>query len=189
MVFKRRRLRQRVGENSPVAASSPADDDSVSPVAHVYTTLADLLRDQVGAQLESASSNNLEAVALLAANLAFILALMLLRATNPTYIAWWWWLPLPLFAASATFLVYPILPPSEKRRFQHGPHVPSLLLAISREPQTLEQIIGRLIKDLQTTWQNNDALLATERKFLRIGLYVLCIASVVGAGLYAWGLS
>ena len=161
----------------------------ISQVSYIYASLVEILRDQIVSQLESASTNELESVALLAADVAAMLALLLVRASDPASIHWsWWWYPLPLFAVAALLAMGLLRPRRNKERFKAGPHIPSVLVAISSEPQTVEQVLTRLLKDLQATWQINDSLLATERRFLRFGTYALGVASVASVALYGWGL-
>jgi hypothetical protein len=132
----------------------------------------------------------LESVGLLAADVALVVALILVRASDPTRIAGYWWAPLPLAALSAGLLVVPYLSRSRnKHKFLGGPSVPGLLAVFAREPQTPEDMLVRLIKDLQSTWQNNDTLLARERRYIRGGLYALCGASVLAVALYSWRLN
>jgi len=161
-----------------------------SAVSEIYTALADSLRGQIAVQSETASSNDLLCVALLAADLALVVALLLLRATKETQITgFWWWSPLPFFVLSGVLLLVPILPPIKAKAFASGPSIPDFLSAISQTPQSLENMLDRLIRDLQQTWEDNDLILARERRFINLGLYLLCVASMVAIGLYAWQLS
>ncbi|MDA8399317.1 MAG: hypothetical protein M0008_04585, partial [Actinomycetota bacterium] len=113
---------------SASAASDPSDKPGLSSLAHLYSVMADILRDQIAAQLESASTNNLESVGVIAAALAFVVALLVVRATHgndPSW--WWWWYPLPGFMIPTVIVGTPLLPPTKKRRFKDGPDIPRLL--------------------------------------------------------------
>jgi hypothetical protein len=177
----------------PAAESS----DAVSPLAHLYSVLADVLRDQVASQMEQASTNDLKSVGILGAALAIVVALLLLRATDSSSIAYWWWYPLPLFVVPGTLAAIPLRRPSSKRTFTDGPSVPQLLARYeagkSTEagggPYTLEEMLAMLLVDLHTSWRNNDKLLAEEQRSFYWGAAALGIATLITTGLYAWGLS
>ena len=85
---------------SPVEPPAPGQSSSttelngeVGRLAHLYTVLAEVLRDQLASQLETASTNDLKSVGVLGAALAVVVALLLLRATDPHGIGFWWWYP------------------------------------------------------------------------------------------------
>jgi hypothetical protein len=100
---------------------------AISPQTELYGTLINVLRDQITAQTASAGSNDLQCVALIAADVALIVGLMIIRATAQAA-SWgsWWWIPLLGLAASATPLVIPVLPGSKRMGiFKIGPSVPN----------------------------------------------------------------
>lgn len=182
--------------NPPVP---PADTDDVSApsrLAHLYTVLADLLRDQVASQLETASTNDLKSVGVLAAALAVVVSLLLLRAADPHGIGYWWWYPLPLFVVPGVLAAMPLRPPTSTVRFLDGPSVPRLVTQFERgrtgdgsEPFTLEEQLVMVLRGLHTSWSNNDRLLAAEGRSFYWGILTLAIATLITLGLYAWGLS
>jgi len=149
----------------------------------------DLLRDQIAGQLESAGTNDLESVGVIAAALALVVALLILRATDGRDITWWWWYPLPLFAVPTVLVAVPLRGTTAKRRFLHGPSVPAILEGFARQSQTLEAVLERTLRDLHECWLNNDVLLVAERKWFKIGIWALGFATTVSVGLYAWALT
>jgi hypothetical protein len=155
----------------------------------VLVSVVDVLRDQIAAQQDTASTNELSSNGLMAASLAMVVALMILRATQPCKIGYWWWYPLPLFVVAGALLSVPAFPRRNRPRLTDGPKVPAFLAATSSSPHTQEQIFVRLIQDLQASWAMNDAILKTERACVRYGLYILAIASLVAVGVYSWGLN
>lgn len=163
--------------------------ESASPLAQLYIHMDDLLRDQIAAQLESASTNDLESVGVIGAALALVVALLILRATDARDITWWWWYPLPLFAVPTALVAVPLRGTSAKRKFLHGPQVPAILQGFAEQPQTLEAVLERTLRDLHACWSNNDALLAAERKWFNIGILALALATTISLGLYAWALT
>jgi hypothetical protein len=170
---------------SAVEESAP----SVSPLARLYMHMDDLLRDQIAAQLDSASTNDLESVGVIGAALALVVALLILRATDAPDITWWWWYPLPSFAVPTALVAVPLRGSTAKRKFLDGPQVPAILQGFAQQPQTLEAVLERTLRDLQTCWSINDALLAAERKWFNIGILALAIATTISLGLYAWALT
>jgi hypothetical protein len=170
--------------------------EAISPLAHLYSVLADVQRDQVASQLEEASTNDLKAVGVLGAVLAIVVALLLLRATDPSSIGYWWWYPLPIFVVPTVLAATPLRRPSSKREFRDGPRVPEFLARYEtapteagQVPYTLEHILQTLLVDLQRSWRNNDRLLAEEQRSFYWGAAALGIATLITLGLYAWGLS
>lgn len=171
--------------------------EGVGPLAHLYSVLADVLRDQVASQLEQASTNDLKSVGVLGAALAIVVALPILRATNYSHIGYWWWYPLPLFVVPATLAAMPLRRASSKRTFKDGPSVPQLLARYEigkpadggYTAYTLEEMLAMLLVDLHTSWRNNDTLLAEEQRSFYRGAIALGIATLITVGLYAWGLS
>lgn len=176
--------------DAPTApVSSASGDSNPSPLAHLYTAMADLLRDQVSDQLSSASTNDLIAVGLVAANLALAVGLVILRATAPlTLNGWWyhWWYPLPVLLVSTFMVGSPLMPPFGKRKFQDGPKVETLLRAASGQP--LERALEDLLRALQVAWNRNDRLLWKERRWFNRGLFIMAVASLVSIGSYTWAL-
>lgn len=176
--------------------ATPAAEPS-SPLAHLYSVLADVLRDQVASQLDQASTNDLKSVAVLAAALAMIVALLIMRATDPTGIGYWWWYPLPLFIIPAFLAAMPLRRPASKRPFQDGPSIPEFLARSAAGkttengpvPYTLEEILQLLLVDLHTSWQRNDTLLVQEQRSFYWGAVALGVVTLIAIGLYAWGLS
>jgi hypothetical protein len=176
------------------AVSEPSE--AVSPLAHLYSVLADVQRDQVASQLEEASTNDLKAIGVLGAVLAIVVALLVLRATNPSSIGYWWWYPLPIFVFPTVLAATPLRRPSSKREFSDGPRVPEFLARYEtgpaeegQVPYTLEYLLQILLVDLHKTWRNNDTLLAQEQRSFYWGAAALGIATLITLGLYAWGLS
>ena len=167
---------------------SRTGSDSVSPLAQLYMHLNDLLRDQIAAQLESASTNDLESVRVVAAALALVVALLILRATDSRDITWWWY-PLPSFAVPTALVAVPLRGTTAKRKFLHGPSVPAILEGFADQPQTLETVLERTLRDLHECWLNNDALLAAERRWFNIGILTLGLATTISLSLYAWDLT
>lgn len=151
--------------------------------------LSDLLRDQIAGQLESASTNDLESVGVIAAALALVVALLILRATDSRDISWWWWYPLPLFAVPTGLVAVPLRGTTAKRKFLHGPSVPAILEGFSQQRQTLEAVLERTLRDLHECWLSNDVLLAAERRWFNVGIMAFGVASTVSVGLYAWALT
>lgn len=151
--------------------------------------MADVLRDQVSDQLSSASTNDLIAVGLVAANLALAVGVVILRATTSyTLNGWWyhWWYPLPLLAASSVMVGIPLMPPFGRRKFHDGPKVETLLRAASGQP--LERALEDLLRALQVAWAGNDRLLWRERRWFSRGLIVMAVASLASVGSYTWAL-
>lgn len=165
-----------------------ASPDGNTPLAQLYLATIELQRDQIAAQLETASTNALVSIAELAAVLALVVAVLILREADSQTIAWWWWLPLPLFIVPTFFAGTPILR-RKNRKFKDGPYVPSMIAAFARRPGTLEKRLEEMIQLLQRDWKNNDELLERESERAKWGLRLLALASVVTVGLYAWGLS
>lgn len=171
--------------------------ETVSPLAHLYSVLADVQRDQVASQMEQASTNDLKSVGIIGAALAIVVALLLLRATDPKDIAYWWWYPLPLFIVPSALAAMPLRRPSSKRTFLGGPSVPQLLARFEagkstqpgEMPYTLEEMFAMLLVDLHTAWRNNDTILVEEQRSFYRGAAALGIATLMTIGLYAWGLS
>ena len=170
--------------------------DSASPLAHLYTVLADLLRDQLASQLETASTNDVKAVGVIGAVLAVVVALLLLRAADPHGIGYWWWYPLPLFVIPGGLAAMPLRRPTHKVRFLDGPSVPGLLTRFEggkagdgAVPYSLDEQLAMVLVDLQNSWSNNDRLLADESRSFYWGALSLAIATLIALGLYAWGLS
>lgn len=161
----------------------------MSPLAALYMHMGDLLRDQIGAQLDAAATNDLQSVGIIAAALALVVALLVLRATAPYDITWWWWYPLPLFVVPTGFVAVPLRGTTAGRKFLHGPSVPAILGGFAQQPQTLEAVLEKTLRDLQASWATNDALLAKERKWFNVGIMSLAAATAISLGLYAWALS
>lgn len=154
-----------------------------------YEALANLLQDQIASQLESASTNDIVSIGIVGAALAIVVALLLIRATNT--IAgewWWWWYPLPMFVVPVCTVGFPLLPRRSKR-FQHGPSVPTAVQSFATSPQPLERMMERLLRDLHSSWRNNDALLAAEGRWITASMLTLAVATGVSVGLFAWRLS
>ncbi len=161
----------------------------LSSLAHLYSVMADILRDQIAAQLESASTNNLESVGVIAAALAFVVALLVVRATHgndPSW--WWWWYPLPGFMIPTAIVGTPLLPPTKKRQFQDGPDIPSLLEGFAASSTTLEEMLAILLQGLQASWEENDKLLRQEAWCLKWGLISFSLITIGSIGVYTWGL-
>jgi hypothetical protein len=167
-----------------VVGSVPSDAS-----AQALSSIVDVLRDQVAAQQDTANTNEFSSNGLMAASLAMIVALMILRATSRSDgISYWWWYPLPLFVVGAALLSVPAIPkwfPTLK----DGPIIPILMADFEATPHTQSQIYVRLIQDLYDTWRINDRRLRVARLWVRIGLYVLVGASLISVGLYSWALS
>lgn len=167
--------------------------EAVSPLAHLYTVLVDVKRDQVASQLEEASTNDLKAVGVLGAVLAIVVALFVLRAADSSSIGYWWWYPLPVFVVPTVLAAVPLRRPSSEREFSDGPRVPEFLASLETTPKeaphTLEYMLQLLLVDLHTSWRNNDSLLAEEQRSFYSGAAALGIATLITLGLYAWGLS
>jgi hypothetical protein len=164
---------------------------SSSPQIDLYRSLVDVLRDQVAAQTDSAASNDLQCVALIAADLALIVGLLIIRA-SAINTSWgsWWWIPLVGLAISSLPFVIPVLPGSRRMgTFKDGPSIPDFLSAISLKPQTPENTFLSLIRDLQRSWSANDALLRREAHLIRVGVALLGAASLASIGLYCWALN
>lgn len=178
-------------------SSSPAEiDGEVGRLAHLYTVLAEVLRDQLASQLETASTNDLKAVGVLGAALAAVVALLLLRATDPHGIGFWWWYPLPAFVLPALLAAVPLRRPKRNVKFLDGPSVPGLLARYEGGRSgdgslayTLEEQLAMLLVDLKDSWNNNDRLLAEEGRSFYWGVLSLAVVTLVSVGLYAWGLS
>jgi hypothetical protein len=147
--------------------------------------------------MEQASTNDLKSVGVLGAALAMIVALLLLRAADPSAIGFWWWYPLPLFVVPAVLAAMPLRRPSSGRPFRDGPSVPQFLARFEAGkpteagyvPYTLEEILAMLLVDLHTSWRSNDSLLAGEQRSFYWGATALGVATLITIGLYAWGLS
>jgi hypothetical protein len=180
---------------APEPAARPTE--AVGPLAHLYTVLADLLRDQVASQMEQASTNDLKSVGVLGAALAVVVVLPVLRATDSTDIGFWWWYPLPLLVIPGALAAMPLRRASRKREFRAGPSVPQLLARFEAgklstggsAPYTLEEMLAMLLVDLHAAWRNNDELLAAEQRWFYRGAIALGVIMLVTVGLYAWGLS
>jgi hypothetical protein len=178
-MFRKRRVVE------PTAESTEA----VSPLVHLYSVLADVLRDQVASQMEQASTNDLKSVGILGAALAMVVALLLIRATDPEHIAYWWWYPMPLFVFPCARVAMPLRRSSPKRAFLGGPSVPQLLArfeagktAQPREaPYTLEEMLAIVLVDLHTAWRNNDSLLAEEQRSFYWGAVALGIVTLIAS--------
>ena len=56
-------------------------------------------------------------------------------------------------------------------------------------PYTLEQLLEKLLVDLDKSWSNNDSILQVEQRSFYRGGAALGIATLITLGLYAWGLS
>jgi hypothetical protein len=126
----------------------------------------------------------------MAASLAMVVALMLLKATNPFEITYWWWYPLPAFFASAFLLMIPSVPRLVRRnRFSDGPQIPALMAALAEKPLSEQDIYVRLIQDLYGSWQVNDGILRVERLCVRYGEYLLALGALGAVALYSWGLN
>jgi len=151
--------------------------------------MAGLLRDQIAAQLQAASSNDLQSVGVIGAALALVVTLLVLRATDPTDISWWWWYPLPLFVVPTGLVAVPLRGTSTRRRFLQGPNVAGILGGFARDPQTLEAVLEKVLRDLNESWVNNDRLLAEESRWFRLGILSLGVATLLSLGLYAWALT
>jgi len=180
-------LRSRLYEGGQ-AANQKADS---SPQIDLYRSLIDVLRDQIAAQTDSAASNDLQCVALIAADLALIVGLLIIRA-SAINTSWgsWWWIPLVGLAVTALPFVVPVLPGSRRMgTFKDGPSIPDFLRAISLKPRTPEDTFLSLIKDLQHSWDANDALLRREAQLIRVGVALLGAASLASIGLYCWALN
>jgi hypothetical protein len=148
--------------------------------------------------MEESSTNDLKAVGILEAALAMVVALFLLRATDPTGIAWWWRYPMPLFVIPAVLAAIPLRKPSSKRTFRDGTNVPELLARYEHgkpegsgfTPYTLEEMLAMLLVDLHASWRNNDGLLAEEQgSFYWGGAAALGVVRLITIGPYPWGLS
>jgi hypothetical protein len=171
--------------------------EAISPLAHLYSVLADVQRDQVASQLEEASTNDLKAIGVLGAVLAIVVALLVLRATDPSSIGYWWWYPLPIFVVPTVLAATPLRRSLPKREFSDGPSVPEFLARYEKGrtteegqvPYTLEYMLQMILVGLQESWRNNDSLLAEEQRSFYWGAAALGIATLVTLGLYAWGLS
>ena len=92
-----------------VTQPSRQQADGLTPLAQLYLTTIELQRDQIAAQLESASTNALQSIAVLAAVVALLVAMLLIRETSPTQIGWWWWIPLTLFVVPTVAAGAPIM--------------------------------------------------------------------------------
>jgi hypothetical protein len=78
---------------------------------------------------------------------------------------------------------------TRKRRFLDGPSVPAILQGFAQQPQTLEAVPEKILRDLHACWSNNDELLAEEREWFNIGILALGAATTISLGLYAWALT
>jgi hypothetical protein len=151
--------------------------------------MADVLRSQVAAQLDSGSTNDLESVGILGAGLAFAVALMIIRATHGNDPTWyWWWYPLPALLGPAVVVAVPLLPPKPGRRFTAGPDVPWMLAGFTANPQTLEQMLEAVVGKLRAALVRNDRILAREETYLKWGIRLFSLVTLVTIGLYTWGL-
>jgi hypothetical protein len=176
---------------SGTVANALLDPEPSAPLVHLYTTLVDLLRDQVAAQMEQASTNDLKAVGVLGAALAMVVALLLIRATNPTAVGSWWWYPLPFFVVPAAIAATPLQAPSSTRTFRDGPSVPALLARLEEgkvgsggaEPYGLEELLGMILVDLHTCWDRNDHLLDREQRAFYRGAAALGVVTLVTVGM------
>ncbi len=139
-----------------------SEGEEPGPLVHLYTSMVELLRDQIAAQLDAAGTLDVKAVGVVGAGLAVVVALLVLRATDSGAIAWWWY-PLPLFVVPTGLVAAPL------RAFTQGE--------------------GVLMQDLYESWSVNDKLLEVEARRFRRGVLTLGAATVVSLGLYAWGLS
>jgi hypothetical protein len=171
----------------PDVAQSSQQSDGLNPLAQLYLTTIELQRDQIAAQLELASTNTLQSIAVLAAVVALLVAMLLIRETNPTQIGWWWWIPLTLFVVPMVAAGAPIM--RRDGKFKDGPYVPSMLAAFNKSPATLETRLQEMIQLLHRDWKNNDELLKRESGRTKWGLRLLALASAVTIGLYAWALN
>lgn len=184
-------LYQKVGGASAATGPDP-NPQALSSASEIYRVLCDVLRDQVVEQAASASSNDLEAVGLIAANLALAVALLLLKATRLHLFHGLgfvpWWVPLPVTALSVVLLVQPVRPASRSSQFKGGPNVPSLIHSLAENPQSVESALVRVIRDLQESWEINDRLLEKERRYITLGGVALGVASLLTVGFYTYAL-
>ena len=184
-------LRRRRGKDRPQEGrqTAPVYIQEV-PVNRVLGSVVDILRDQVAAQQETASTNELTSIGLMGASLAMVVALLLLKAAHPIEISYWWWYPLPIFVASGLLLMIPAVPRVVRRvRLSDGPNVPALMARLSEMPVRSTRFTWRSYRALQTSWAVNDRILRTERACVRYGEYVLAIGALVSVGLYSLGLN
>jgi hypothetical protein len=152
--------------------------------------MADILRDQIAAQQETASTNELTSIGLMGASFALMVALLILRATQPVEISYWWWYPLPIFVAGDLLLMVPSVPKIVRRtRFSDGPNVPALMASLATEPLSEQEIYVQIIRALHTSWMVNDRILRWERGCVRYGEYLLALGALVSVGLYSLGLN
>lgn len=84
----------RNGDENQTDGSSSIRPEQVQAQARVLSSIVDILRDQVAAQQDTANTNEFSANGLMAASLAMVVALMILKATS-TAIGGWWWYPMP----------------------------------------------------------------------------------------------
>jgi len=151
----------------------------------------------LASQLDQASTNDLKSVGVLGAALAIVVALLLLRATDPSRIGYWWWFPLPLFVIPTLLAAVPLRRHTSKKPYRAGPSVPDFLARFEQGrltpdgsvPYTLEEILAVLMVELHKSWQSNDKLLAQEQRSFYWGAAALGLVTLITTGLYAWGLS
>jgi hypothetical protein len=192
MVAWRDRLRRWINQSSDERAYAvPANPTEADARVRLYSSLADVLRDQISDQLASASTNDLIAVGIMAANLALAVGILILQTTNPWTLMEWgwrykWWYPLPVLGLSSAMVGFALRPPRNRHRFQDGPVVPGFLRAVSGKP--LHEQFEDLLRSLYSCWRHNDALLLTERRWISRGTYILAVAAVVVAASYTWAL-
>jgi hypothetical protein len=148
--------------------------------------MIEIQRDQVAAQLERSSTNDLKAAAVVAAGLAIVVSLLVLPATDLAGIGYWWWHPLPLFVIPTGLTALPMV---SQKLFRDGPHVPTLLAIFAADPKPLEEMLSEIIRDLQASWAHNDSLLKRESALMTVGVITLAVATTASLGLYAWALS
>ena len=174
--------------STQVVPSAARAERRESPV-DLYLALVNVLRDQIADQLASANTNDLISVGAMGTGFAVAVAMLIVRATNPTDISYWWWYPLPLFLPPLLFFAVPMLPSGQRRKFRHGPSVPAFMQHQAGIPITVEQALIDLMKDLQLAFANNDALLERESRCFKWGWRLFVGATTISVGLYAWGLS
>lgn len=151
--------------------------------------MIDILRGQVSAQLGSSNTNDLQSAAVLAAGVAVVFALLVIRAAVKVDVNWsWWWYPLPAFLIPTALVGIPIVPASKKRSFKNGPSVAQLLTEFANKPESLEKALERVIKDLNESLVLNDKRLAFEERCMRWGLASLALFTAASIALYGWGL-
>ena len=194
------------GPAIPAPARGLGDEDN--PLERYYLVLIDLLKDQVSAQLDQASTIELKSAGLTGVVIATILSALILRAGSQARIDGLWWWPLPLLVAAGLYVGTGALAgraePGKgavgglRRRVRalfdaqeslaDGPKVQTVLERASESERGVELVeqLQQLVEDLVWSFNHNVEVLRHGATTFRRAYLAVGAATLITLGWYAY---